>query len=231
MPNALHSPPGFPDLRRHATGNVRPREGAGGAGRLLARLVAGGLDPDALPAAAALVIALEREVTVRAELDRLADSVSGTGRNTGCACNDPGREFPSNGATNRVAQRDTQELSMPATATASKAVRPKDPEAAALAAAAQKLARAAGLKSAYTSGEGRGVIDRLTVEKARGMLTISKDGGKPVRVKVATLRALLAGDRTDDIRAAAKVMADLARDLPGTLYGKKMSAFLLARSA
>ena len=111
---------------------------------------------------------------------------------------------------------------MPATTTtAAKAARaPKDPEGAALAAAALKLARTAGLKSAYTPAEGRGVIDHMAIERKRGMLAISKDGGEPVRVKVATLRALLAGEKDDDTRATAKVMAEFSRGMPGTVHGK-----------
>src|SRR4051812_39225075 len=115
-----------------------------------------------------------------------------------------------------------------ATATATKATRtPKDPEGADLAAAARELARAAGLKSAYTPGEARGVIDHLAVVRKRGVLVISKDGGEPVRVKVATLRALLAGEKDADARAAAKVMGDLSRGMPGTLYCRKLGAFLI----
>lgn len=107
----------------------------------------------------------------------------------------------------------------------------KDPEASALAVAARDIARAAGLKSAYTPGEARGVLDHLAVETARGTLVISKDGGEPVRAKLATLRAFLAGEKNDDTRAVAKVMSALAADLPGTVYGRKIAAFLLAASA
>jgi len=121
---------------------------------------------------------------------------------------------------------------MPATktTTAPPAVRqPKDPEAAALAAAARDLARAAGLKSAYTPAEARGVLDHVTVEKApRGVLVLARDGVEPQRMRVSVLRAFISGEKTDDTRAAAKVMAELARDLPGTVYGRKMAAFLLA---
>ena len=108
---------------------------------------------------------------------------------------------------------------------------PKDPEATALAAAARDLARAAGLKSGYTSGEGREVLNRFTVEKARGVLVITKDAGEPKRIKLAVLRAFLAGEKGDDTRKAAKLMAELARDLKGMLYGRKLAAFLIARAA
>src|SRR4051812_37977983 len=96
-----------------------------------------------------------------------------------------------------------QEPHMPATKTttaattdapAEKKVRtPRDPEASELAAAAQALARANGLKSNYGPLEARGVLDRLAVERVRGAVVISKDGGEPVRVKLAALRAVVAG--------------------------------------
>lgn len=124
---------------------------------------------------------------------------------------------------------------MPATKTAATDAtvkrQPKDPEASAFASAAQDLARRHGLKSAYLASEARGVLDRLTIEKARGALAIAKDGGEPVRVKLATLRALLAGDKTEDTTAARKVMTELARDMPGTVYARKITVFVLAAAA
>src|SRR4051794_3562697 len=109
---------------------------------------------------------------------------------------------------------------------------PRDPEGSALATVAQELARGAGLKSRYTSGEGRGVLDAFTVTKARGVLTVTR-GDDTHRVKAAALKALVAGERKDDdeVKAAAALMRDLSRDLPGTMYGRKTAAFLLARAA
>lgn len=125
---------------------------------------------------------------------------------------------------------------MPATTAPTEAApvtrQPKDPEATALATAAQDLARSHGLKSKYTSGEARGVIDAFTVTRARGTLTITR-ADEQHRVKAAALKALLAGERRDedDVRAAAALMRDLSRGLPGTMYGRKTAAFLLALAA
>jgi len=110
---------------------------------------------------------------------------------------------------------------------------PKDPEATALATAARDIARTAGLKSAYTSGEGREVIDRFTVEKARGVLVIAKDNGEPQRIKASVVKAFVAGERKgdDDTKQAAKLMAELAKDAKSMLYGRKLACYLLARAA
>jgi hypothetical protein len=35
----------------------------------------------------------------------------------------------------------------------------------------------------------------------------------------------------DDVKAAAALMRDLSRDLPGTMYSRKTAAFLLALAA
>ena len=75
---------------------------------------------------------------------------------------------------------------------------PKDRQGAALAAAARDIARAAGLKSGYTSGEGREVLNRFTVERARGVLVIAKDSGEPQRIKASVLRRFVAGEKTND---------------------------------
>jgi hypothetical protein len=118
-------------------------------------------------------------------------------------------------------------------ATATRAPKtPRDPEGTALAAAAQELARGAGLTSRYSSGEARGVLDAFTVTKARGLLTVTRDGDQH-RVKVATLKALLANERRDEdeVRDAAKLMTALSKGLPGTVYSRKLAAFLLARAA
>jgi hypothetical protein len=106
-----------------------------------------------------------------------------------------------------------------------------DPDAAALATAARELARAVGLKSAYTAGEAAEVLARFNVAQARGVLVIAKDSGEPVRVRASVLKAFVAGERTDDTRAAAKVMADLAKDAKSMLYGRKLAAYLVARAA
>lgn len=209
-----------------------------GTVQLLRTLAKQGLRAEALPVAAALIMQMEHEALARAEL--AAAEVRGTGaygRGTGaygrCAYNLVGRELRRPNV--RSGLIDEQELSMPATATATTDAaaprQPKDPEAAALAAAARNLARAAGLKSGYTSGEGREVLNRFTVEKARGVLVITKNDGEPQRVKLAVLRAFLAGEKTADTRQTAKLMAELARDLKGMLYGRKLAAFLIAHAA
>ena len=122
---------------------------------------------------------------------------------------------------------------MPATAktTVKVTTRKANLDAAALADAAQALARAAGLKSAYSVGEARGVLDAFTVTKARGVLTITR-GDEKHRVKVADLKAVIAKERGDDedVRAASKAMTALSHDLPGTVYARKIACFLLALS-
>jgi hypothetical protein len=119
-----------------------------------------------------------------------------------------------------------------ADAPAKKERKHKDPEAHALATAAREAARAAGLKSQYTSGEGREVLDRFTVTKApRGVLVITKDGGEPQRVKASVLKALIAGEKNDDTKAAAKLMAELARGAKSMLYGRKLAIYLIAAAA
>ena len=121
---------------------------------------------------------------------------------------------------------------MPATKTAAKVTtRKADPDAAALADAARELARKHGLKSAYSVGEGREVLDRFTVERARGVLVITKDGADPARIKASVLRAFVAGEKTDDTPKTAKQMAELASGTRGMLYGRKLGAFLIARAA
>ena len=142
-------------------------------------------------------------------------------------------------ATTRLRPTNRQEPTMPATTTATTDTtaaapatrQPKDPEAAALATAARDIARAAGLKSAYSSGEGREVLDRFTVERTRGVLAITKDGGEPQKIKLTVLRAFVAGEKDDDTRDAAKLMAELAQGMKGMLYGRKIAAFLVAASA
>jgi hypothetical protein len=62
---------GFPDFRRHHDGTVRLPERTGGPGRLLVWLVADGLDPAALPIAAALVVRLDTDARSRAEARRI----------------------------------------------------------------------------------------------------------------------------------------------------------------
>ena len=123
---------------------------------------------------------------------------------------------------------------MPATATkkpaAKKAAKAKDEQAIALAAAARDLARAAGLKSAYSAGEARGVLDAMTVAKARGVLTVTRDS-ESHRIKVAALKALLDGEKGVALAEAAKLMRTLSVGLPGTMYGRKTAAFVLALSA
>ena len=51
--------------------NFRRISEAGGAAKLLSRLAKGGLDPEALPAAAALVALLDWEASARAEARRI----------------------------------------------------------------------------------------------------------------------------------------------------------------
>lgn len=115
---------------------------------------------------------------------------------------------------------------MPATMTPPAAARqPKDPDAVTLATAARELARSAGLKSAYTSGEGREVLNRFALKRARGFLTVTKDGGEAQRVRVSEVRAFLQGEGNQEV---ADLMAALAKDTKGTLYGRKLAAFLLA---
>jgi hypothetical protein len=213
----------------------------GGGALLLRTLRHNGLADEALPVAAALVAELDHAALVRAELGRRDEmsvyAPSPVARTINRSA--PGREFDCAADRLRVTT-NSQEPLMPATTTATTdapaadapAVRqPKDAKAAELATAARDLARAAGLKSAYTSGEGREVLDRFTVERARGALVIAKDSGEPVRVKLTVLRAFVAGEKDDDTRAAAKVMAELARDLKGMLYGRKLACFLIARAA
>jgi hypothetical protein len=184
-----------------------------------------GLPDEAVPHAARLIVGLEEEARVLRELAAtrlVADATITTGPLMG------DRSRATAGLRDTYPQEDT----MPATKTAPKvATRKADPEAAALADAARELARAAGLKSAYTAGEGREVLDRFTVDKARGALAISKDTADPVRIKADVLRAFVAGEKTDDTPAVAKQMAELASGTKGMLYGRKLGAFLLARAA
>lgn len=49
-------------------------------------------------------------------------------------------------------------------------------------------------------------------------------------MKVSVLRAFLDGTKDEDTMAAAKVMSELARDLEGMPYGRKLAAFLVALS-
>ncbi|WP_205697477.1 hypothetical protein [Conexibacter sp. SYSU D00693] len=64
--STLQPPAGLPDFPRRVDGSVRLPEGSGGAERLLVRLVADGLDPDALLVAAALVARLDQDAVERA---------------------------------------------------------------------------------------------------------------------------------------------------------------------
>jgi hypothetical protein len=120
---------------------------------------------------------------------------------------------------------------VPATKTkksAAKATKAKDEQAIALAAAARDLARASGLTSAYGAGEAREIINRFDVTRARGVLTIVKDGGEPQKIKAAVLSAFIAGEKNDATREAAKLMAALSGDLKGMLYGRKSACFIAA---
>jgi hypothetical protein len=177
-----------------------------------------------------------RWVAVLAEEVAPDDALSGYAPNCGRNYNDrcPGaRSFGATGATNRLPATH-QEFFMPATVTTTTdapARTTKDPDATALAAAARDLARAAGLKSAYTSGEGREVLDRFTVERNRGTPVITKDGGDLQRIKLTVLRGFVAGEKDDDSRVAAKLTAALARELKGMLYGRRLACFLITRAA
>src|SRR5262249_4369904 len=140
----------------------------------------------------------------------------------------PGREFSCRIEQTFDRNHHPQESHMTATAkAASKLVtRKSDPDAAELADAARKIARDAGLKSAYLVSEARGVLDAFTVTKTRGALAISR-GDEKHRVKVADLKSVIAKERGDeqDVKDAAKAMTALSHDLPGTMYGRKTAAF------
>lgn len=72
MGSRLMVPQGYGvDFPRHADGSVRLPERSGGPARLLLRLVADGLDPDALPVAATLVVALDRQAEAGREARRI----------------------------------------------------------------------------------------------------------------------------------------------------------------
>lgn len=115
---------------------------------------------------------------------------------------------------------------MPATKT--RLTAKTDPEAAELAAAAKVIAREAGLKSAYTTGEGRSFLDHITVAKTRGALVLTKDDGDAVKVTTAKVKAFIAGGKDAD---TAAVFAALARGLDGMHYGRKTACYALAAAA
>lgn len=127
------------------------------------------------------------------------------------------------------ASADAERAEQQADATATGDHRTQEDEAVTLANAARELARGAGLKSAYSRGEARGVLDNITITNNRGTLTLKRDDVE-FKVKTAALKAYLAGEGkdTDDVKAAAQAMKVLSHELPGTVYGRKLSCFILA---
>jgi hypothetical protein len=117
------------------------------------------------------------------------------------------------------------EKKAPKKAPAKKKPTPAQAKASALAKAAQEIARAAGLKSAYLPSDANAFMAEFTVARSGPTVTLTRKGQEPVALKYAALKTFVAKEEAE----VAKVMRGLCS---GTrVYGRKAACLALATLA